>query len=118
MRQLYLRFVDPKIPVAQKVDLLQDGPAFRTAMEQQAASQYAKNVGLAITKVTVDSSKKATVLFDVLLSGSPVVRGETGYAIKEAGHWKVAGITFCGLLAAVGPLPPVCHTAAATSLPS
>ena len=117
VRQLYLRFVDPKIPVAQKVDLLQDGADFRPAMEQQAASQYAKNVTIAITSVTVNSPKKATVVFDVLLSGSPVVRAQKGYAVKDGGHWQVAGVTFCGLLGAVGPVPAVCRTASATSLP-
>jgi hypothetical protein len=117
VRQVYTRFVDPKVPVAQKVTLIQDGAAFLPAMTAASTSQYANTVSLAITSVTVSSPKRATVIFNVLLSGSPVVTNQTGYAINEGGQWKVAGVTFCGLLAAQGTAPAVCKTAAATSLP-
>lgn len=117
VRQTYMRFADPAVPVAQKVALLQDGSAFAPVLAELSKTDYAKTVGLNITNVAVTSPKQATVTVDVLLSGSPVVRGEKGYAVKENGTWKIAGTTFCGLIAAQGPVPPVCKTAAATQLP-
>jgi hypothetical protein len=117
VRQTYTRFADPAVPVAQKVALLQDGSAFAPALTALSKTDYAKTVGLNITNVQITSPKLATVTLDVLLSGSPVVRGQKGYAVKENGTWKIAGATFCGLLAAQGPVPPVCKTAAATQLP-
>ena len=117
VRKVYTQFVDPKVPLASKAGMLQDGAAFQPSLEALSKTDYAKTVSLAITKVTVTSPKQATVTFDVLLSGSPVVRNQQGYAVNEGGTWKVAGATFCGLLAAQGPVPAVCKTSTATSLP-
>jgi hypothetical protein len=56
-------------------------------------------------------------MFTLLLDGKPALPNQTGYAVREDGKWKVAGATFCGLLAAQGAPPPVCTTASATALP-
>jgi hypothetical protein len=117
VRQVYTRFVDPAVPVSQKVALIQGGAVFLPAMQAASTSQYAKTVTIKITSITVNSANRATVVFNVLLSGSPVVTNQKGYAVQEGGQWKVAGITFCGLLAAQGPLPAACKSPAATSLP-
>ncbi|MEP7020028.1 MAG: hypothetical protein ABI808_05220, partial [Pseudonocardiales bacterium] len=63
------------------------------------------------------SANKATVIFTVLLDGKPTRPNTTGYAVHEGGRWKVAGATFCSVLAAQGAPPQVCTTAAATTLP-
>jgi hypothetical protein len=112
----YLRFFDPTVAQAERLQLIQDGAAFSQAISQEK-SEFAKAVSIKVTKVTVTSANKATVIFTVLLDGSPALPNQTGYAVREDGTWKVAGATFCGLLAAQGAPPPVCTTASATKLP-
>ncbi|MDT4910661.1 MAG: hypothetical protein QOF87_2658 [Pseudonocardiales bacterium] len=113
----YLRFFDPTVADAERLQLIQDGSAFSQAISQQQKSEFAKAVSVKVTKVTVGSANKATVIFTLLLDGSPALPNQTGYAIRENGTWKVAGATFCSLLSAQGAPPPVCTTASATALP-
>jgi hypothetical protein len=114
----YVRFFDPTVANALRLDLIQDGAAFSQAIAKQSQTDFAKAASMHVTRVSVNSADKATVIFTVLLDGAPVLPNQTGYAVHEAGKWKVAGVTFCALLAAAGPLPPVCRSPAATSLPS
>jgi predicted cobalt transporter CbtA len=113
----YLRFFDPTVAEAERVQLIQGGDAFSQAISQQQRSEFSRAVSVTVTKVTVSSAKKATVIFTLLLDGKPTLPNQTGYAVREGGKWKVAGATFCALLAAQGAPPPVCSTAAATTLP-
>jgi len=120
IRSAYQKFLDPKIPVAQKTGLIQDGAAFLDTMQAEAKNPTAATLSIQIATVTVTSANQATVLFTLLVSGSPVLAGQKGYAVRENGTWVVAGDTFCGLLAAQGPssVPNTCSMAAATSLPT
>jgi hypothetical protein len=113
----YLRFFDPTVAEAERLNLIQDGAAFSQAISQQQKSEFAKAASVEVTKVTVTSANKATVIFTMLLDGSPALPNQTGYAVREGGKWKVSGATFCGLLAAQGAPPAVCNTASATTLP-
>ena len=114
----YLRFFDPTLAQAERLPLIQGGAAFSQAMSLQEKSEFAKAASVKVTKVTVNSARKATVIFTLLLDGSPTLPNQTGYAVREGGTWKVAGATFCRVLATQGAPPPVCTTASATSLPS
>ncbi len=114
----YIRFFNPTVAETDRLSLIQDGAAFSQAMDQQAKSAFAKAASVKVVKVTVNSAKRATVVYTILLSGSPVLRNQTGYAVNEGGKWKVAGQTFCELLAVEGPLPAVCKLVPATTLPS
>lgn len=114
----YLRFFDPTVAQSERLPLIQGGAAFSQAMSLQEKSEFAKAVSVKVTKVTVNSANKATVIFTLLREGSPALPNQTGYAVREGGKWKVAGATFCSLLAAQGAPPPVCTTASATTLPS
>lgn len=120
IRDVYLRFLDLKVPVEQKVGLIQDGSDFLTAMQAEAKNPQAATVSLQVSDVKVTSDKLAQVTYTILVSGSPLLPNQKGYAVKEDGNWKIAGITFCGLLSAQNPtaVPPVCSKPAATSLPS
>ena len=113
----YIRFFDPTVAEAQKLALIQDGAAFSQAISQASRSEFAKTITVQVTKVNVTSTNKATVIFTVLRAGSPTLANEIGYAVHEDGKWKVAGVTFCGLLSTQGAVPPVCRTAPATTLP-
>jgi hypothetical protein len=120
IRAAYRKFLDPKIPVAQKTGLIQDGPAFLDAMQAESKNPAASTVSIQLTSVRVTSADRADVVFTLLVGGSPLLTGQKGNAVRENGTWRVAGATFCGLLAAQGPasVPKACYQAAATSLPS
>jgi Flp pilus assembly protein TadD len=120
IRRAYQQFLDPKIPVAQKTALIQDGPAFLATMQQLSKNPAAATISIQIATVTVTSPNRATVVFTLLVAGSPLLAGQKGYAVRENGRWQVAGETFCGLVAAQGPanVPKTCSSPAATSLPT
>jgi hypothetical protein len=116
---VYTRFIEPGTPIADKVGMVQDGPAFEAAMQALSSSDFAKQVSITVSKVTLDSPNKATVTYSILIQNSPVLPNTTGFAVREDGTWKVAGATLCGLLQVNNPkLPPACSAPAATSLPS
>ena len=120
IRDVYLRFLDLKVPVEQKVGLIQDGSEFLSAMQAEAKNPQAATVSLQVSDVKITSDKLAEVTYTILVSGSPLLPNQKGYAVKEDGTWKVAGVTFCGLLNAQNPtaVPAVCSKPAATSLPT
>jgi len=113
----YLKFFNPGTSLQESVTLLQDGPAFRDTLRKQAKTSFAKTTTATVSTVTLDSPNKATVVYTILISGTPVLVNTTGSAVHESGTWKVAGETFCGLLTAQGPPPPICAQARATSAP-
>ena len=46
---------------------------------------------------TLTSPSQATVHYDVLLLGTPLLKNQVGTAVYEDGTWKVAIASFCGL---------------------
>lgn len=113
----YTTFFNTDSPLAASMAVLQDGPAFKDALIQQSKSPAAQDTTATVSKVTAQSANTAVVIFTILIKGSPVLKDTPGFAVREKGTWKVAGGTFCGLLTLNGGAPPVCKTAAATSLP-
>jgi hypothetical protein len=118
IKAAYVKFFNPATSLNESVTLLQDGPAFRKTLKKQAKTSFAKTTTATVAKVTLVSPVKATVVYTILLSGTPVLVNTTGSAVHQRGTWKVAGATFCGLLTAQGPPPPVCTRATATSAPN
>jgi hypothetical protein len=118
IKSAYIAFFDPNTDLQKSLSLLQDGADFKDTVVSQGNSAYAKEASVTVSKVVVNSAAKATVTFSVLLNKSPILPNQTGYAVRQGGVWKVAGVTFCGLLAAQGTPPPACSKAVATSLPS
>jgi hypothetical protein len=117
IRTAYTNFLNPASSVDKSVSLLQDGEAFRSTLSQATTESLAKSAGVTVSKVTLDSPNKATVVYTILLGGSPVLTNSTGYAVRENGTWKVSGATFCALLTLQITPPPACSLAAATSVP-
>jgi hypothetical protein len=113
----YTTFFNTNSPLAASMAVLQDGPAFKDALVQQAKSPAAQGTTATVSKVTAQTANTAVVTFTIIIKGSPVLKDTPGFAVREKGAWKVAGGTFCGLLTLNGGAPPVCKTAAATSLP-
>jgi hypothetical protein len=117
---VYTSFIEPGVPISTKVGMVQDGTAFQPAMESLSQSDFAKIVTVTVSKVTLNSPDKATVIFSLQLTGQgTVVPNATGYAIRDHGTWKIAGATLCQLLQANDPkLPAPCSDPAATALPN
>lgn len=117
VKNAYVKFFDPKTPVATSVSLLQDGPAFQAALEAQAQGSLAQGAAAEVSKVSLQSPDTAKVVFSILVNGKALLTDQPGYAVRDGGTWKVAAQTFCGLLTLQGSPPAACNTPAATTLP-
>jgi hypothetical protein len=109
-------FFNPKTPVAQRVNLLQDGSAFASVIKAQAGSALAGSASAQVTKVTVITTSEAAVTYNVLLAGTPALKNQAGTAVYQDGTWKVGVASFCGLLTLensgkTSGLPSVCKSA-------
>jgi hypothetical protein len=107
------KFFNAKTPVAQRVALLQNGPVFASVIKAQAGSGLAATATAKVSKVTVTSSKQATVKYSILISGATALANQTGVAVYQGGTWKVGLASFCGLLTLEnsGKAPAVCKSA-------
>ena len=106
-------FFSPKTPVDQRVSLLQNGSTFASLIKAQASSSLASQASAEVTKVTVTSSSQATVIYTVLLAGTPALKNQKGVAVYQDGTWKVGLASFCGLLTQEnsGKTPSACKAA-------
>jgi hypothetical protein len=61
----------------------------------------------------VTSPSQATVVYTVLLAGTPALSNQKGVAVYQDGTWKVGVASFCGLLTLEnsGKTPSVCKAA-------
>jgi hypothetical protein len=99
------------------VGLLQDGPAFASALQALAAQAQTTKLTVTVSSVLLQSPNTAVAIFTLFTNGTAVAKDTPGYAVREGGVWKVAGLTFCGLVSQTGTTPPACMTAQATALP-
>jgi hypothetical protein len=81
------------------------------ASNPQAQSSSAK-----VDSVTVQSPIKAKVVYDILVSGTPVLNGQTGEAVLEDGTLEGQLASFCALLTleaggSTSKLPAACKSA-------
>jgi hypothetical protein len=106
-------FFSPKTPVDKRVSLLQNGSTFASVIRAQASSSLASEASAQVTKVTVTSPSQATVIYTVLLAGTPALSNQKGVAVYQDGTWKVGVASFCGLLTLEnsGKTPSVCKAA-------
>ena len=110
-------FFNAKTPVSKRVSLLQDGSQFQSIIQSQAGSGLAALATAKVTHVTVNSPTMATVTYDILVSGTPELKNQTGTAVLQDGTWKVGVTSFCGLLTLenagkTSGLPAACKSAA------
>jgi hypothetical protein len=105
----WVTFFHPATPVATKVTLLENGPAFRSALESEATNAQAKLTAAQVTAVRVTSSTAATVTWNLLVSGTALLTNQKGEAVYRGGIWKVSAASFCSLLEQAGSAPAACH---------
>jgi len=108
-------FFSPSSSISKRVSLLQDGPQVQSAVQSLLGSSFASQASAKVTKVTLNSATQATVIYTILLSGTPTLKNQKGTAVYEDGTWKVGVSSFCSLatLANGGKttgLPTVCQS--------
>ena len=110
----WVTFFNPKTPVTQRVNLLQNGSAFASIIKAQAGSPLASSATSTVSAVTVESSSHANVTYSILVGGSPALKNQPGVAVFQDGIWKVGDQSFCALLTLEnsGKAPSACASAA------
>ena len=103
-------FFNGQTSAAKKISLLENGQKFATVIKAQAGSGLASSAGAKVTAVVVNSPTKATVTYDITLSGATALGNQTGTAVYQDGTWKVGDVSFCQLLKLenAGSSPSVC----------
>ena len=110
----WVTFFNPKTPVTQRVNLLQNGSAFASIINAQAGSPLASSATSTVSAVTVESPTHANVTYSILVGGSPALKNQPGVAVFQDGIWKVGDQSFCALLTLEnnGKAPSACASAA------
>jgi hypothetical protein len=110
-------FFNSSTPNSKRVQLLENGSQFSSAITAFAASPLAGAVTSKVDSVTLTSSTQATVKYDLSAMGTTVASGASGTSVLQDGTWKVGDDVFCGLLTeAKGagltiPVPSACSSA-------
>jgi hypothetical protein len=109
---------DGKAAIPSRLDLLQDGPQVAAFVEAQAKTSFgaaAAGSTATVTSVMITSPSQATVDYEVLLLGTPLLKKQVGIAVFLDGTWKVGIASFCGLTYLEYPktspkLPAICRS--------
>jgi hypothetical protein len=107
-----------KAPIPRRLALVQDGPQVAAFVQAQAKTSFgaaAAGSTATVSSVTITSPSQATVHYEVLLLGTPLLKNQVGTAVYLNGIWKVAIASFCGLAYLEYPkgspqLPAVCRS--------
>jgi hypothetical protein len=89
-----------KAPILGRTALVQDGSqvaAFVEAQSKTSFGQAATGSTATVSSVALTSPTQATVHFQVLLLGTPLLKNQVGTAVYTGGVWKVAIASFCAL---------------------
>ena len=110
-------FFNSSTPNSKRVALLENGEQFATALNQLSSTPLASGLTSKVNSVSVTSSTKASVKYDLSALGQTVAKGATGSSVLQNGTWKVGDDVFCSLLTqakAFGltvTVPSVCKSA-------
>ncbi len=107
-----------KAAIPRRLALVQDGPQVAAFVEAQAKTSFgtaATGSTATVSSVAITSPSQATVHYQVLLLGTPLLKNQVGTAVYLNGTWKVAIASFCGLAYLEYPkgsaqLPAVCRS--------
>jgi|SRR5215208_4322373 len=107
--QNFVAVFNPQLSIDERVSYLEDGQELKSLVEQQyqILGPQATQASAQVDDVTVNDDGTATVTFQILLSGVPVVP-TTGTAVLVDGKWLVSKATVCDLIALAGTTPPEC----------
>jgi len=91
-------FFSSSTPNSKRIQLLENGSTFSSAVGAFASSPLASAVTSKVDSVTLTSPTQATVKYDLTAAGTTVASGATGTAVLQDGVWKVGDDVFCSLL--------------------
>jgi hypothetical protein len=114
----YDAFFSSRSTWRQSQAVLQNGARFHDALVAQGKSQYASTSTARVRSVRLLSPNVASVSYDILSNGQPLLQDVHGHAVRQNGKWVVAAETFCGLLKLQGQAPHACSDPSVTALPS
>ena len=106
--KLYTTVFNDQTPTDTAVDLLENGPALRDAIQQQRDSGAAAGLSAQVKTIQFQSETLADVNFDLLLKGNVVAPNTKGQAKFLDGKWKVNEQLFCTLLGLANQHPAPC----------
>jgi hypothetical protein len=107
------KFFSASTPLSQRVDLLQNGSQFSSAISAFSKLPLAGGIGAKVTGVTVTSATSAKVTYAIVSGSTTLLGGQSGTAVYQDGTWKVGDASLCGLFKLVpgGTLPAACSSA-------
>jgi hypothetical protein len=111
------KFFSSSTPNSERVQLLENGSQFSSAISAFASSPLAAAVTSKVDSVSLSSATQAKVKYDLSAMGTTVASGASGTAVLQNGTWKVGDDVFCGLLTEAKsagitiPVPSACSSA-------
>ena len=113
IKKNWAMFFNGKASAAAKIGLVQNGQTFATDIKANEGSSAAKTASASVQSVKLTSPTQATVVYTILLSGTPVLTKQKGVAVYQDKTWKVGVSSFCGLLTLEdgGKAPAACSSA-------
>jgi hypothetical protein len=107
------KFFSASTPLSQRVDLLQNGSQFSSAISAFSKLPLAGGIGAKVTGVAVTSATSAKVTYAIVSGSTTLLGGQSGTAVYQDGTWKVGDASLCGLFKLVpgGTLPAACSSA-------
>ena len=111
------KFFSSSTPNSERVQLLENGSQFTSAISAFASSPLAAAVTSKVDSVSLSSATEAKVKYDLSAMGTTVASGANGTAVLQDGTWKVGDDVFCGLLTEAKsagitiPVPSACSSA-------
>src|SRR5437899_639873 len=89
VKSAYTSFFTTKTSLAAHVALVQDGAKFKSVIQSFLSNPMANGVSATVSSVTLQGANRAKVVYTVKIAiGS--LKDQTGYAVLEAGKWKIA----------------------------
>jgi hypothetical protein len=110
-------FFSHSTPNSKRVQLLQNGTQFSSAITAFTSSPLASAVTSKVDSVTLTTTTQATVKYDLSAVGTPVATGASGTSVLQDGVWKIGDAVFCDLLTQAKsagltlPIPAACGSA-------
>jgi hypothetical protein len=101
IKEAYATFFGPDSTTKQTLNSLQNGKKFADVVAEQgqgSMSSMAAGAGVKVSKVSMVSPTVAKVTYTILVNNKPMLKDQTGYAVKQGGRWKLSDYTFCGLM--------------------
>jgi hypothetical protein len=92
------KFFNSSTSTSERVALLENGSDFSSALSSLSSTPLASGLTSKVDSVSLTSSTKATVKYDLSALGQTVANGATGSSVLQNGTWKVGDDVFCGLL--------------------